>query len=271
MPAASVIGGSPVSVLVGGRQVSIPLSLLAIKNGVVDTSRLDPAVATAAAPVLASRLASGAIAASKSTAPVVALKLKAKAAGAAGNKISVKFTGIVAKTPAGDSTANVEVSYEDRRPGLTAATIGTELGFPGTPGSKPGLVTLTAAATVLPAATTATPLGGSPLQLAILKNTGSGNAFTLEAAAPGTDPLLADVTVAIEDVDAGPGTFTLVIALKHPESNLKLDLIDSTFGLLLDVVDGPDAAPASGTVKLTGGGDSEMSVPKAAEATILSD
>lgn len=195
---------------------------------------------------------------------------RAKTPGAAGNSISISFAHVVpdAATLA-DSIADVPVTYQDRRKGLTAASIGTELGTLGG-GAAPGLLALTAAAAKLPAAMAPTALGGNLLRLKVPAESGSGTAFTLEAV--GTDPLLAAVTAAVEDVDAGAETFTLMIALDHSEAGATSHDLDAKFGLLLDVPPGPDgfAAPVEGTATLTGAADQQSNAPKAAEAVILS-
>jgi hypothetical protein len=268
MPGTSVVGGSPVNLLKKGVQTGIPLSLLTVRNGAIDASRLGEPLATDAAPLLAALFASGAIAAGEAKAPVVALRLKAKMAGAAGNTLKVKFDDVAAKTPVADSTAKVKIVYEDRRKGLTKDMVGTELGTPGG-GARPGLVTLKAAAAEAPLAMAPTNLaGGPPLELDI-PGTG-GTAFTVQAT--GTEDLFADVKIAIVDEDlAGTGTFTLVIALDHTEAGVELDQIATRFGPLVEVVGTPAAVPAKGETRLAGGADPETSAAKSAEASVLSD
>jgi hypothetical protein len=269
MSTAAIVGGSPISFLdKHGRQFGIPLSLLAIKDGVIDRSRLGEPLATDAEPVLNALLSSGAIAAGATSAPIVALTLRAKLAGTAGNTLSVRFDNVVPKTPPGDSTAKVKVTFEDRRRGLTKDSVGAELGTPAG-GTKPGLVVLQAAAAGPPKAMAATKLAGSPLALDVPAKTGSAPAFTLQAA--GTEPFFADLKVAIIEVGSADDTFTLVISLDHTEAALKVGDIDVAFGPLLEVVGTPAAAPAEGEIKLAGGADPETSTAKTAEASVLSE
>jgi hypothetical protein len=268
MPIASVVGGSPIGFLQKGVQTGIPLSLLAIKDGVIDASRLGEPLATDVAPLLAALFASGAIRAGQTSAPVVALTLRAKTAGTVGNTLSVKFEDVVPGTPPGDSTAKVKVTYEDRRKGLTKDTIGAELGTPAG-GTKPGLVALKAAAAGPPAAMSATKLS-TALELDIPAKTGSAPAFTVQAA--GTEAMFGDVKVAIIEVDsAGADTFTLVLSVDHTETGLEIDDLEHQFGPLMEVVGTPAAAPAEGEVKLAGGAEPETSTAKAAEASVLSE
>lgn len=265
----AILGSSPVNILTGtGKQFGVPLSLIALKDGVIDTSRLDAAVATAATPVLKALLASGAIMAGSAPAVVKAMTIKAKTPGDTGNSIALTFDNVTANAAApGDSTADVAIVYEDRRTGLTPASIGAQLGTP-TGGSAPGLVTLDAAATEVPAAMAPTKLAGTPLELAVPAADGSGDAFTLQAV--GSDALLAELTVAIEDVTAT--SFTLVIAIDHQKTGVAIKNLASSFAPLIDVTPGSGgfAAPAEGVVTLSGGSDPQMSAPIAAEAVVLS-
>ena len=270
MTAVSVIAGSPVSVITSdGKQHGIPLSLLAIRDGAIDTSRLDPALATAAAPSLKALLASGALRGGTTSAPVKALEVVAKLAGEIGNAISLTFSDVKpdADTPE-DSTCDVRVTFTDRREGLTAAAIGEQLGAPAG-GTMTSLVTLKAPATGLPKATAPTKLTGNPRELAIDLHTGSGTAFTLKI---GTGALNADVTAAVEDVDAGAGTFTLVIALDHAASDIKLSARATHLAPIATVTAGSGgfAPPAPGTVALKGGAPARTQPPVAASAQILS-
>jgi hypothetical protein len=275
MQAAMVVGGSPVSfVAPSGKQYGIPLSLLAIKQGAVDTSRLDPAIAAAALPTLSLLYANGVLVASAASAPVAALVLTAKATGAIGNEIEVDFADVKPNaTSAGDTTVDATLRASDRRSGLTPVSAGAELGKPGG-ATKPGLVTLTAAATKLPGALPATALAaaapGDPLTLAVAANDGSGVAFTLQAVAGVGPP--ATLTAAIEDVDTTAGTFTLALALNHAVADVALKNLGTNFGLLLDVAPGLGgyAPPVVGTAALSGGADAQTSAPIAAKVTVLS-
>ncbi len=276
MTTSSVVGSCPVSIVSAtGQQFGIPLSILAVKDGAIDTSRLDSALASEASPVLQSLYRSGALVAGLASAPVVAFTLKAKAAGAAGNSIAVTIANVAAdEANPEDTECDLTIDYEDRRSNLTPVSLGTQLGTPAG-GVAPGLVALTAAATKLPGAMTATPLAaanpGDPVELAVPAEDGSGDAFTLQAV--GTDSLLDDLTAAIEDVDTGTGTFTLVIALHHVETGIALSELDTMLGPLVDVEPGSGgfAPPAPGTIHLTGGAEAETSTPTAAEADVLSN
>jgi hypothetical protein len=266
MAGASIIGGAPISFLKDGVQTGIPVSLLTFKDGAVDASRLGEPLATDAAPLFALLLASGVIKAGETPAPVVALTLRAKTPGTAGNTLTVKFENVDPKTPAGDSKADVTVHYEDRRKDLTKDSIGAELGIT-TAGTKPGLIVLKAAATEAPNGMTAAPLNPTTHELDIPGP--NGTAFTVQAS--GTGALFDDVKVAIIGVNAAAGTFTLVISCDRVESGLKVDDIETAFAPLLEIVGTVAAPPAEGQIKLAGGTDPETSSAKAAEASVLSD
>lgn len=270
MTAVAVLASSPISVTTsGGKQYGIPLSLLAIRDGAIDTSRLDTALATAAMPTLKALLASGAIRPGTTSAPVKAMEIVAKLAGALGNAITISFADVQPDEGApDDTTSDVTVRFADRRTALTVASVGEQLGTP-TGGTAPSLVTLKAVAAGLPAVTPATKLTGSPRELDIPLQAGGGTAFTAKV---GTGPLLADVTVAIEDVDTTANTFTLVIGLEHSAADLALSGLATRLGPLATVTPGAGgfAPPAEGTITLKGGAPARTEPPVAARAEVLS-
>jgi FlaG/FlaF family flagellin (archaellin) len=264
MSYVSLVGGSPIAVLSpDGKQYGIPLSLLAVKDGQVDSSKITGPLKTAIGATLDAALGalflSGAIQAGTASAPVLAMNVKAKVPGATGNTISLTFANVNpdATNPA-DGTVDVTIAYQDKREGLTIASIGTLLGTPAG-GTAPGLVALKAAATELPAALAPVKLGGTPLEYVVPAEDGSGDAFTFTA--PGTDPLLADVTVEIKDVAVPAGTFTLIVALSHAATGVKIGDLAGKLGLLVDITapSGGLAAPAPGTITLSGGSEAQTS------------
>lgn len=270
MHAVAVLAGSPVSIVTSdGKQHGIPLSLLAIKDGAVDASRLDAALAAAAGPTLKALLASGAIRPGTASAPVMAMEVVAKLAGDFGNSIELTFADVQPDegTPA-DTTCDLTVRLTDRREDLTAAIIDEQLGV-GSPGTKPSLITLKSATAGIPGAMAPTKLSGNPRELAVPLESGGGTAFTAKAAA---GALLADVTVAIEDVDTAANTFTLVIALDHTASDIALSGLSTRLGPIATVSAGAGgfAPPAEGTIVLKGGAPARTEPPIAASAQILS-
>jgi hypothetical protein len=270
MATVSVIAGSPVSVVTNdGKQHGIPLSLLAIRDGAVDTSRLDPALAAAAAPSFKALLASGALRGGTASAPVKALEIVAKLAGEVGNGVALTFSDVKPDEDTPEATtADVRVTFTDRREGLTVAAIGEQLGAPAG-GTVPSLVTLKAPAAGMPKATAPTKLTGNPRELAVELEAGGGTAFTLKI---GTGALNADVTAAIEDVDTAAGTFTLVIALDHTAADIALSALAARLAPVATVTPGAGgfAAPAEGTVTLRGGAPARTEAPVAARAEVLS-
>jgi hypothetical protein len=270
MTALALLASSPISIITSdGKQHNIPLSLLALKNGAIDASRLDAALAAAAAPTFKALLASGALRSGTASTPVKAMDIVAKLAGELGNAIELTFADVKpdAGTPAA-TTCDLTVTFSDRRPGLTAAAIGVQLGAP-SGGTAPSLVTLTAVAAGLPAATPPTKLTGTPRTLDIALAAGGGTAFTVKG---GAGTLLADVTVAIEDVDTVANSFTLVIGLNHAASDIALSAIAERLAPIVTVTAGSGgfAPPAQGIVKLKGGTPARTVPPVAARAEILS-
>lgn len=270
MTAVAVLAGTSVSVLTAdGKQHGIPLSMLAMVDGAVDTSRLDPALVTAAAPVLKALVASGAIRGGVASAPVKAMELAAKLAGAIGNEIELTFSNV---NPDDDdpaaTTCDLRVQFTDRRTALTVAAVAGQLGAPAD-GTAPSLAKLKAAPGGLPAATVATKLTGSPRELAVPLHAGGGNAMTFQAAA---GPLLADLSVAIEDVDATANTFTLVISLDHTAVGIALSALATRLAPIVTVTPGAGgfAAPAEGIIRLKGGAPSHIEPPTMAAAEVLS-
>jgi hypothetical protein len=270
MTAVAVLAGTPVSVITAnGKQHGIPLSLLAMQDGAVDTSRLDPALAAAAGPTLKALVASGAIRGGTASAPVKSMALVAKFVGIIGNEIELTFSNVNpdAADPAA-STCDLRVQFNDQRTALTVAAVAGQLGAPAD-GTVPSLVKLKAAPAGLPAATAATKLAGSPRELAVPLHAGGGNAMTFQAA---TGPLLADLSVAIIDVDATANTFTLVISLDHTAVGIALSALATRLAPLVTVTPGAGgfAAPAEGIIRLKGGAPSRTEPPTVAAAEVLS-
>jgi hypothetical protein len=270
MSAVAVLAGTSVSVITAdGKQHGIPLSLLAMLDGAVDTSRLDPALATAAAPALKALLASGAIRGGTASAPVKSMELVAKLVGTIGNEIELTFSNV---NPDEDdpvaTTCDLRVRFADRRTAMTVATLAGQLGAPAD-GTAPSLAKLKGAPAGLPAATSATKLTGSPRELAVALHAGGGTAVTFQAA---TGPLLADLSVTIEDVDSVANTFTVVISLDHTVTGIALSALAARLGPVVTVTPGANgfAPPAEGIIRLQGGAPSHTEPPAAATAEVLS-
>lgn len=270
MNAVAVLAGTSIGVITAnGKQYGIPLSLLAIRDGVIDTSRLDSALATAAGPALKALLASGAIRGGTASAPVKAMNLSAKLAGPIGNGITLTFANVDAdQTDPAASTCDLQVRFTDRRAALTVAALADQLGAPNN-ATVPSLAKLKAAPAGLPAATPATKLSGSPRELAVALHAGGGTALTFQAAA---GPLLADLSVAIEDVDPVANTFTMVLSLDHSVSDIALSGLATRLGPVVAVTPGSGgfAAPAAGVVRLKGGTPAHTEPPATATAEVLS-
>ncbi len=276
MATVSVVGGSPILILTDqGRELGIPLSLLSIKDGAIDTSRVDPAIAPTVSKIAGALLSSGLLAAGTAPAPVLALSLSAAIAGGSGNGIAVTFANVVADAAdPGKSTVDVNVTASDMRAGLTPASLGDQFGTP-TDGTDPGLVVLASAATKLPAAIPPTKLAvvtaGDPPEFTVQAGDGSGEAFTLKAA--GTDAIFEDVSVSITDVDTGASTFTLTITLDHTAAGVLVEDLETAIGAVVTVTPGPDGyeVPAAGTWALAGGSSAHTEPAQPAAIGVLSD
>jgi hypothetical protein len=276
MTISSVLGGGPVSILLDGKQYGIPLSLLAIKDGAIDASRVSDPPRTDATKVIEALYRSAALTAGTAAAKVLALTLRSKIAGPSGNSIVVTFDDVQADedTPE-DSLIEFTIVYEDVREDQTPVSLGEELGTPGG-GTSPGLAAMKTSSTILPEAAGPTPFtevaAGQPLEVTFAAEDGSGDAFTLQAVGAGA--MLADMTVETRDVDVAAGTFTLEIRIEHsPAAAVTLADLGDALEPLVEVEPGPDglAAPAEGIVTFSGGAAATSTTSASAEATVLTN
>jgi len=279
MALTNAIGNSPVLFTDdGGKQVSIPLSVLQFDGATIKPDGWPPYSSLSSAEKqtitdwLNRLVQSGVIAPNPVPPPSAALVLTAQDPGATGNNIQVVFSKIVPDTTTpGNTKTDIAVSETDTYTGLTPATIGGVLGVGTTAGQRPGLVHVkTAGAFVLPKAGDYTLAGGNGGKASkdIDKNSGAGAAFTLEAKRDGADGN--SIKVTIKDVDATGQTFTLVAAWTKSAAGVKLSDITTSFGFLIKA-DPPSggvfAPPAPTTVVLVGGADSTGAI--GAKATVM--
>ena len=258
-----VLGSGPISLLESGKQYSIPLSALYFDStGKLKADRWPsyPSIASEVDTFLARLLVSGALAVGPEPAAKPAFLVKAAGAGSTGNSVTLLIENVAPDTnnpPASkaDITVTETDTYSNVKPADLAALIGTSAGG----GSKPGLVFLSSANPELPKAksytfTAATP-GTDPATAKIEKNSGTGDAFTLESRSKATD---ANLTKAeIKNVDATAGTFTMVVTWTKKVTATQVDSVATplSYAVVITAPPGGYRAPVPGVVTLSGGSD----------------
>lgn len=242
-----------------GQLVSIPLAALgfdASGNLAVAAAWSSIAGAAPAGALLAYMRAQGLLVPAPAASPKPAAIIKAVDAGPAGNNITVAIQNIASKPDPTQTTFDIVVTESESYPGLTATTILSVLGTASTPGSQPGLVHVTAAATGLPAAIPQTPLAGGAA--GVKATLPVGTAFTLEARDPGADGDLIEVTI-----NASATTFDLIVSWTKKTAgvtigNFKLQ-VASDLGFEITAqppAGGIFSVPSLATVNLGGGAGS---------------
>jgi len=236
---------------VGGNQVSLPLSSIFFDGKTIHAEGSIYNSHKAAADDWLTYLARiGEIVPDADPPSKTAMVITAKHAGSTGNFIQIQFSN-----PDNSDPTNVKfdatVTETDTYPALTPATIQSALS------AEPGLVILPGnAPTELPKAGTYPLAVTSPNTSAtvdIPKNSGLGNAFTVQARADGPDGALTQVT--IKDVTA---TFTLIAGWRKTATQITASKVGTTFDYEIAVAaptGGTLSAPAAGTVTLSGGTD----------------
>lgn len=242
-----------------GKQLQLPLNAVYFEDKKVKAEGpVYNSNKTAADAWLAHLVQSGRILPDPNPPSKPAMKIAAKAPGANGSQITVKVENLQPDlaTPA-NTKFDVTVSETDTYKGLKPATIQDILGNAAGKGTQPGLVFVPGASapTELPKAGDYS-LAGTPAVAAIPKNSGSGDAFTVQARADGADAAATKVTIA--DLNEAAGTFTLSANWSKKAAAIKAADVAATFAyeLAVSAPDGaPLAAPAAGTFALGGGAD----------------
>jgi hypothetical protein len=270
MAAFPVVGDGPISFfdVVTGQQTLVPLSCVQSPDGTA-IELLPPfaAMAHAAAikALIATLLGSGRLSFGTGPAPALAFVLTAADDGSAGNNVTVDI-----QYPTTPTLFDVAATESETYDALTVASIKTVLGTPGVAGTRPGLVHVLDGAIAMPVAAAAQPLtGGTPMVAAQFPvPAAAGNAFTVEARRPGADSNV--ITVAITNVDAGAGTFSLTVKWTKTVTGVDASTIGAKLADLAYLVtvtapaSGPFALPAAAKLSLGGGVD-----PAAASLNIV--
>jgi len=277
MPERPAISAGPVSLMDEGKHYSIPLSALYFDaNGKLKADRW-PLYATLATPVdlfLGQLSTSGAVVAGPEPAAKPAFLVSASAPGSTGNAITLLIENVTADTttPA-DSTADITVSETDTYNGLTPDSLTEVIGESAGAGSKPGLVFVSSASPELPKAgsytlASANP-GTDPATIDIPKESGAGDAFTLEARSNAEDGTLTKIE--IKDVDATEATFNMEVSWSKNETVVKVSEFAAAFAYVVTITapDGGYRAPAPGLIALTGGADAQATPAAKASATAV--
>jgi hypothetical protein len=244
-----------------GKEISLPLSSVFFDGSLVKAEGSIYDANKGAADAWLTYLASaGLLKPDKSPPAKPAMKITAQIGGASGNYIQVTFGNFVPDNAnAANTTFDAAVTEVDTYTDLKLATIQDALGATAGAGKQPGLVLIPGAApTDMPAVMPETAMAGDPAKLAVPKNTGAGDAFTLQAKAAGPDGAL--TKIAIKDVNIAAGTFTLVAKWTKSKAAVKVGDLQTNFAYEITVAP-PDggggalAPPAPGTVSLSGGSD----------------
>jgi YD repeat-containing protein len=279
MPERPAVSGNPLSFITSdGKQLWIPLTALYYDAaGALKAERWPLYTANQAAvdPFLRRLAASRDIVPGPEPTVKPAFKATAVTAGASGVSINIVVANVTPNvaTPA-SSTADVAVTETDTYTALKPDTIVEVLGNSATTGKRAGLAFVSSSGTVaLPKAgsyTFAAASAGDPAKANIAKQTGSGNAFTLQARS--NDAAGALTTAEIKDVDTTAQTFTLVLGWSKAVTATAIDALAAPFAYVVTIAppDGGYRAPANGTVGLVGGSDMFTANAAQASATVLS-
>ena len=278
MSTTGVSGSSPISFTDGnGNQLVLPLSALSIgPNGVVVTGWAPYTTNKPSVDSLLTQLyASGILTAAPAPASTRAMFVQAATAGSTSNNITINVVSPSASST-DPTTFDVTVTETDIYGGLSTVAptssvpspnfIGSVLGDGNTVvPSRPGLLVLpTQTGVVLPASTPAgqtLPVSSTPpaaATVAVPKNSGTGNAFTLQAKAG--LPAATTFTATISDVNPTANTFSLTVVWSLKVTGVKVGTLQSSFAselVVLPSVDNPSGIlqPATATVTLSGGQD----------------
>jgi hypothetical protein len=252
MARTPALATGPVEFTDAGNQVSLPLSSIFFDGGAIHAEGAIYNAHKAAADDWLTYLAkTGEIVPDAQPPSKTAMVIQAKNPGSNGNFIQIQFSN-PDNTDPNNVKFDAAVTETDTYPGLTPATIQPALT------AQSGLVFLTGAApTELPKPGTYPLAVVSPNTAAtadIPKNSGSGNAFTLQARADGADGGLTQATIK----DVTTTSFTLVAAWKKTATQITASDLGSAFDYEITVSapsGGSISAPAAGTVNLSGGSD----------------
>jgi hypothetical protein len=235
-----------------GNQVSLPLSSIFFDGNTIHAEGPLYTANQAAADDWLTYLAKiGEIVPDANPPSKTAMVIQAKAAGSTGNLIQVQFSNLDDTDPNDvkfDAAVTETDTYTQLTPGTVQAALAAQPGLVSVPGSpatelpKPGAYALAVSAP------------NTPASVDIPKNSGAGNAFTVQARTDAADGALTQVT--IKDVTAT--TFTLVAAWKKTATQITAANVGATFDYEITVsapTGGALSAPAAGTVTLSGGSD----------------
>jgi hypothetical protein len=243
-----------------GKQISLPLTAIFFDgNAVKAEGDLYTANKALLDPWLAYLAAIGWLFPDAQPPVKTAMVIAAKDPGSNGNFIQIVFSNFDETDP-NDPKFDTTVTETNLYTGLTPPTVQTVLGANAGSGTKPGLVFVPGAApTDLPKAGSypLTVTGANTFAAAdIPKDSGAGNAFTVQAKADGADG--AQTKVEIKDVDTSASTFTLAANWDKTANQITSSQVGSNFAYLITVaapVGGSISAPAAGTITLNGGSD----------------
>jgi hypothetical protein len=282
MPQTAAVGDGPIVYLSdAGQEVFLPLSDIVFDATGTAKSKTMTTTPPALTRWLAFLVAQGRLSPAPVPAAGDAITFTASVPGAAGNNIVVNVV------PAGAGLVDVTVTETDTYRGLTLATIGRVLGFGTTPGSKPGMLLLTADVANNapdPAAGTVaqvTPPTDPPTWKVVGPTAAATTAsFTLKARGAGSDRGTTTVTISAVQLATTGTTFTLEVVWTRTVTGVGatgaggVDTrahIVATFQDLEfvakagePVLDAGGKVPRPGTVQLTGGAETQSATPAAA-------
>jgi hypothetical protein len=271
MAETPVVAQSPVSLNIGGSHKMIPSTVLYFDDsGALKADRW-PEYAPNAALVdalLARLKGEGVIRAGLKPATRPAFLATAVTAGSV-VLIEIETAAVVpdTATPA-NSKADFKVTETETYTGLEPGKAKDKLGTTATDGKNPGLVFISSAsAPSLPKAGTYV-LAGDPGTINIPKNSGSGDAFVVQARAGGADGAL--TSVEIKDVDTTANKFTLIAKWTKSASATAMTGLAAAFAYAVTITapSGGFLAPAPGKVTLTSGSDPVSVDPVKSSATV---
>jgi hypothetical protein len=275
MARARALANGPVEFASSGTQISLSLTAIFFDGNTVSADAgllgdLYKANKKVADDWLAYQAANGLLRPAAQPPVKTAMVIKANDPGSNGNFIQIAFSNFDETNP-NDPKFDTAVTESNTYTNLTPSTVQTVLGAAA--GAKPGLVFVSGPSPAeLPKA------GSYPLVMVpnntfaaadIQKNSGSGNAFTVQAKADGPDG--AKTKVEIKDVDTSASAFTLVATWTKTASQITSSQLGSNldFAYLITIdppADGAISVPVAGTVTLKGGSDAVGA--EAASATV---
>jgi hypothetical protein len=254
-----------------GKFWSIPLTAINFVQGqcVVDPAWQPLTNAQPAKALLAYEVSAGIIAPAPTPSPFPAMVIQTADPGPGGNNISieVRISNVITSPPTDDPTQTVfslTVSETDKYPGLTAATIQSQL----LPGGLLQVESVDPTGSPSPVSNKNLVFAGSPASSAQLDVDGTGSpplVFTLVAKKGGVEGKYTQVTITPDMTSppsSGPETFTLVATWSKTVSGITLETLESIvsggLSYLISVSkpsSGAFSVPAGGlTTFLSGGG-----------------